>query len=107
MFCGRGQISGCPPFAHCATTGSLGETGDSMILAAAVVSLSLLVTAAHDIGIEDPASAARMSLSQKTAVLRPLVSSATDCIARSVAADPRLREVEEGDIGDLIVDSMP
>jgi hypothetical protein len=77
-----------------------------MILAA-VVSVSLLVTAAHDIGVEDPASAARMSMSQKSAVLRPLVSSATDCIARSVAADPRLKEVKDGDIGDLIVESMP
>jgi hypothetical protein len=77
-----------------------------MILAA-VVSLSLVVPAAFDIGIEDPASAQKMSMSQKDAVLRPLVSSATDCIVRNVVADPRLKDIKDGDIGDLIVDSMP
>ena len=77
-----------------------------MILAA-VVSLSLVMPAAFDIGIEDPAAAQKMSMSQKNAVLRPLVSSATDCIVRNVVADPRLQDIEDGDIGDLIVDSMP
>ena len=74
-----------------------------MILAT-VVGLSLLVTAAHDVGPEEPASAATMSMTQKSAVLRPLVSSATDCIVRNVVADPRLKEIKDGDIGDLIVE---
>ena len=78
-----------------------------MILGA-VVGISLLVTAAFDAGTGEPANTATMSATQKNAVLRPLVSSATDCIVRTVGADPRLKEMmKSGDIGDLIVDSMP
>ena len=74
----------------------------------AVVGMSLLVTAAFDAGTGEPANPAGLSAIQKNAVLRPLVSSATDCIVRTVGADPRLKEMlKSGDIGDLIVDSMP
>ena len=47
-----------------------------------------------------------MSTQQKTAAMQPLVRSATECIARTVTADPRFGR-READLGDLIVDSMP
>ena len=46
----------------------------------------------------------KLPSAQKTAALAPLVRAATECIARSVGADPRLGH---GNLGDLIVDSMP
>ena len=49
-----------------------------------------------------------MSIQQKRAMVRPLVSSTTECIARTVSADPRFAEqVKVGDVNDLIVDSVP
>src|SRR5215475_14740564 len=46
-----------------------------------------------------------LSVQQKNAATQKFVRSATDCIARTVAADPRYRT--QADLGDLIVDSMP
>ena len=78
------------------------------MLSGAVVGVSLLVAVAFDAGTGQAPDPATMSAAQKNAVLRPLVSSATDCIVRTVGADPRLKDVvKSGDIGDLIVDSMP
>ena len=54
----------------------------------------------------DPNAAVPMSAQQRSAAIAPLVRSATDCIARSVNADPRYRK-HDTDLGDLIVDSMP
>jgi hypothetical protein len=51
----------------------------------------------------EPNGTTHLSMHQKNAAVQPLVRSATDCIARSVAADPRYRTSE---LGDLIVDSM-
>lgn len=80
------------------------------MLIGAVVGVSLIVTAAVDGNAISPLGAVaplQMSLQQKNAVLRPLVTSATDCIARAVSADPRLQtSMQAGDIGELIVDSM-
>ena len=45
-----------------------------------------------------------LSIHQKNAATQRFVRRATDCIARSVAADPRFRA--QADLGDLIVDSM-
>jgi hypothetical protein len=53
----------------------------------------------------DPNAAAPISAAQRSAAIAPLVRSATDCIARSVNADPRYRK-QDTDLGDLIVDSM-
>jgi hypothetical protein len=53
----------------------------------------------------DPNAAVQMSAQQRSAAIAPLVRSATDCIARSVNADPRYRK-QDTDLGDLIVDSM-
>lgn len=48
-----------------------------------------------------------MTLQQKSAAVQPLVRTATECIARSVAADPRYgSEGIDAAMGDLIVDSV-
>src|SRR5437899_1382033 len=51
----------------------------------------------------DPNGPVNLSTQQKNAAMQPLVRSATDCITRVVAADPRFRKQE---LGDLIVDSI-
>ncbi len=54
--------------------------------------------------IAEPIARPFMSLQQKSAAMAPLVRSATECIARTVTADPRFGK---RDLGDMIVDSMP
>jgi len=54
----------------------------------------------------DPPVLPTLSAQQKSAAMRPLVRSATECIARTVSADPRFGQ-RNADLGDLIVDSMP
>jgi hypothetical protein len=80
------------------------------MLVGAVLGLSLVVTAAVDGNAITPlgmVAPLHMSLQQKNATLRPLVSAATECIARRVSADPRFDDaVRAGDIGELLVDSM-
>jgi hypothetical protein len=50
----------------------------------------------------------RLSMQQKNAAMQPLVTAATECIARKVAAHPRFRRHDPtADLGDLIVDSVP
>ena len=44
---------------------------------------------------------------QKSAAMEPLISSATECIAHAVAADPRFASAPPAKLGDLIVDSIP
>jgi hypothetical protein len=76
----------------------------------AVFGLTLIVTVSIDGNAISPhgmTAPLQMSLQQKNAAIRPLLRSATDCIARTVATDPRLPEsLKGGDIRDLIVDSM-
>ena len=48
-----------------------------------------------------------MTAHQKNAAVQPLVRSATDCIARAVAADPRFGKEKLSELGDVIVDSIP
>ncbi len=56
----------------------------------------------------DTAGVRQLSLQQKTAAVQALVRSATDCIARTVAAHPRFRkQTPATDLGDLIVASVP
>ena len=78
-----------------------------------LVGASLLVSASIDRQIQDrfapgeDESALHMSSRQKNAAVRPLVRSATECVARTVSADPRFGEaITHGDVNDLIVDSM-
>jgi hypothetical protein len=70
----------------------------SLTAALLVVSVATGPTAA-------PTLVPALSTQQKSAAMRPLVRSATECIARTVSADPRFSG-RETDLGDLIVDSM-
>jgi hypothetical protein len=56
--------------------------------------------------ITDRTGLPTMTVQQKTAAIQPLVRSATECIARTVSADPRYGQ-RNAELGDLIVDSMP
>ena len=76
---------------------------------AALVAASLVVPAsfepntprAFEPGVTMPSE-------QKDAAVRPLVSSATECIARTVSADPRFRATSGGAaFNSLIVESVP
>ncbi|MBX9843793.1 MAG: hypothetical protein K2Z80_18495 [Xanthobacteraceae bacterium] len=53
-------------------------------------------------------SAVRLTLQQKNAATQTYVQSATDCIARTVAADARFRKDHPAaNLGELIVESVP
>ncbi|HEY7301422.1 MAG TPA: hypothetical protein VH684_26320 [Xanthobacteraceae bacterium] len=73
-----------------------------MILAKLAVA-ALIASAAIGPDTDPNGSPANLSMQQKNAAVGPLVRSATDCIAKTVAADPRFRKQ---DLGDLIVDSI-
>jgi hypothetical protein len=53
-----------------------------------------------------PSLSPTLSMQQKSAAVKPLMRSATECIARIVSSDPRFGQ-PNADLGDLIVDSMP
>jgi hypothetical protein len=55
----------------------------------------------------DPSDETKLSAQEKMAATEPLVRSATECIVRTVAADPRYGAKPAVNLGDLIVDSMP
>ncbi len=81
------------------------------MLAGAIAGLSLFVAVSVNQSALAPSgsgpSEATMSLAQKNAAMRPLVSSATDCIVKRVSDDPRFQDaLAGGTVGDLIVDSM-
>jgi hypothetical protein len=76
----------------------------SMIPAPLAV-VALVVTVATGPATE-LAAPTPMSAQQKSAAMQPLVRSATECIANSVARDPRSTSAR-ANLGDLIVDSMP
>ena len=72
----------------------------------ALAGLSLLVSMSINPGVIAPDNERTpISLPQreKTAILHPLIDIATDCVARAVAADPRLGKF---DVNSLIVDSF-
>ena len=81
----------------------------------ALVATSLIVFAATNSGASWPppsdhagANLRHMSVQQKRAVVRPLVKSANECIARRVSADPRFVTLAHaGDVNELIVESVP
>jgi hypothetical protein len=55
----------------------------------------------------DPATWTQLSAPQKQEALLPLVTHATECIARQVSADPRYSaEMRSDEFNDLIVDSI-
>ena len=76
-----------------------------------LIGASLLVSASIDRQLQDGApgaekSALHMSDRQKNAAVRPLVRSATECVARNISANPRFAAAGQDDVNDLIVDSM-
>jgi len=77
-----------------------------MILAKiAAATLVVSVAAAPMI---DPTANLQLSIPQKNAVTESYVRSATDCVARAVAADARFRRNDPAsNLGDLIEQSMP
>jgi hypothetical protein len=72
------------------------------MLLAPLAAAALVVTVATG-PITEPTALPALTLQQKNAAVQQLVRSATECIARTVAADPRFGHRE---LGDLIVDSM-
>jgi hypothetical protein len=74
-----------------------------MILPALTGVTLLIMTAGAPTGdLDGPPQ--HMSSQQRGAVVQLSITRATECVARTVAADPR--SADGGDIGDLIVDSM-
>ena len=70
--------------------------------AALIVSVAAGPTTEHD------GANVRLSLQQKNAAVQALMRSATECIARNVAAHPRFRkQTPHTELGDLIVASVP
>jgi hypothetical protein len=80
------------------------------MIAAALLGLSLVVTATYeptDFAPNAAAKSTQLTPQQKFAALRPLVRSATDCVVHAITADPRFRPSGAGaDMNDLIVASM-
>jgi hypothetical protein len=79
-------------------------------VAAALLAGSLLVPVAVDRSAPwpPPVRGATLPAERKDALMRPLVSMATECIARTVSADPRFRILEDSaEINNLIVESVP
>jgi len=81
------------------------------MIAAALLTLSLAINATYEPEDLAPQSYSRtlsqMSPQQKFATLRPLVRSATNCIVRTIEADPRFkRSAAADDMNELIVASM-
>jgi hypothetical protein len=75
-----------------------------------LLGLSLIVNVSVESGIQSAPGNATNGLSapQRNAVMLPLVRTATECILRAVAADPRIHaSLEAADVRDLIVASMP
>ncbi len=69
---------------------------------------ALIVSVAAGPTIEPDGANVRLSLQQKNAAVQALMRSATECIARTVAADPRFRkQAPHTELGDLIVASVP
>jgi hypothetical protein len=76
---------------------------------AAIIAMSLVTTVSIDQPLAPSGGIAQpgMTAEQKSATLRRLIRSATDCVVRTVAADRRLpQSVSSGDVTPLIVDSM-
>ncbi len=57
--------------------------------------------------LDDPMGLEHLSPRQKSAVTETLMRAATDCIAHAVFANPRYSANGSGELGDLIVASMP
>jgi hypothetical protein len=70
--------------------------------------VALTLSVATGPTIEPDGAHVRLSLQQKTAAVQALMRSATECIARTVAANPRFRkQTPHNELGDIIVASVP
>jgi hypothetical protein len=81
------------------------------MIAAALLTLSLAVNVTYEPEDLAPRSYQRelsqMSPQQKFATLKPLVRSATDCVVRTIEADPHFsHSTAPADVNELIVSSM-
>jgi hypothetical protein len=77
------------------------------MLLAPLAGAVLLMSIATGPAVEPQGSATQMTAQQKNAAMQPLVRSATECIARAVAGDPRFGKDLPSSLGDLITDSIP
>ena len=77
------------------------------MLLAPLAGAALAMGVATGPAVDIQRSPAQMTAQQKNAAMQPLVRSATDCIARAVAGDPRFGKDVPTNLGDLITDSMP
>jgi hypothetical protein len=76
------------------------------MIIAKLAATTLVMSVAAGPAIEP--SAVRLSMQQKNAATKVYVQSATECIARAVAADARFRKGgPASNLGELIVDSVP
>jgi len=90
------RLSGAAPLTY-----DVEVVGGWEMILAALIGVSLVTTVSLD---NAPAS---MSAQQKSAMLRRLIRSATDCVVRAVAADPRFQgSVAAADVSTLIVESV-
>jgi hypothetical protein len=77
------------------------------MLLAPLAGAVLVMSIATGPAVESPRSPAQMTTQEKNVAMQPLVRSATECIARAVAGDPRFGNGIPANLGDLITDSMP
>ena len=77
------------------------------MLLAPLAGVVLIMSIATGPAIEPQGSMTKMTVQQKNAAMQPLVRSATECIARTVAGDPRFGNNLSSNLGDLITDSIP
>jgi hypothetical protein len=71
----------------------------------ALTGVSLLILTAATPEVDLDSMRAHLTHQQRTAAVQPFITRATECVARSVASDPRSSDTSK--LGDLIVDSMP
>jgi len=71
----------------------------------ALTGASLLILAAATPNVDLDSMRAHLTPQLRTAAVQPFITRATECVAHSVAADPRSADTSK--LGDLIVDSMP
>jgi hypothetical protein len=79
-------------------------SGTKMILPA-LTAIPLLILAAATPNNDLARHPAHLSSEQRTAAVQPFINRATECVARTVAANPRSSDTSQ--LGNLIVDSMP
>ena len=80
------------------------------LVASSVLATSWIVPVSVDRSVQwpPPERGVAMPADQKDATIRPLVSSATECIAHTVSADPRFPVLKgKPEFTNLIVESVP